>query len=424
VTIEEIKTVCFVGGGTMGCFNALLAGIAGYEALVWDHSPETLGGLPERLKEFGDFLVQKALINSDQLAAGLPRIHPVDNPQQASARADLLSESVFERLDLKRQVHEHFDRLCPAHTIMTTNTSNLLLSRIESAVSRGDRFAALHSHLGSGLFDIVGGPRTSKKTIDILTRYVRSLGGIPLILRKERPGYLYNAMFGPILGRALMLLIEGRANLQDIDRAWMTGRNTEAGPFAMMDFIGLNVILDSSTENLSDPTRAEHARKVIQLLSPMVERGELGVKTGKGFYTYPDPAFAQPDFRAGKAFREPLYDALFSGLAVTALLLVIDEYATAHDVDRAWMAAQHDEMGPLGMLDQRGLDVFAAQLEDPDILGPVLPEDKLRIQAFLGTYLDRGHLGAKSGRGFYDYPEAAYKNPGFLYREPAEGRPA
>jgi enoyl-CoA hydratase/3-hydroxyacyl-CoA dehydrogenase len=415
VTLEEIKTVCFVGGGTMGCFNALLAGIAGYEALVWDHSPETLERLSERLREFGDLLVQKGLLNSDELAAGLTRIHPIDDPQQASARADLLSESVFERLDLKRQVHERFDRLCPAHTIMTTNTSGLLLSRIESAVSRGDRFAALHSHLGSSLFDIVGGPRTSMKTIDILTRYVRSLGGIPLILRKERPGYLYNAMFGPILGRALMLLIEGRADLQDIDRAWMTGRNTEAGPFAMMDFIGLNVILDGSTENLSDPTKSEGARWVVQFLRPMVERGDLGMKTGKGFYTYPDPAFAQPDFLAGKAFRGPLYDALFSGLAVNALLLVIDEYATVHDVDRAWMAAQHDEMGPLGMLDHKGLDVFAATLDDPDILGPVPPEDKQRIRAFLGTYLDQGHLGVKSGRGFYVYPEAAYKAPWFLY---------
>ena len=399
----------------MGCFNALLAGIAGYEALVWDQAPATLAGLPERLREFGDYFLQKGLFSADGLAGGLSRIHPVDDAQQASARADLLSESVFERLDLKRQVHERFDGLCPAHTIMTTNTSGLPVSLIEDAVGRGDRFAALHSHLGSGLFDIAGGPRTSQKTIDTLYRYVRSLGGIPLVLRKERPGYLYNAMFGPILGRALSLLIEGRADVPDIDRAWMTGKSAEAGPFAMMDFIGLNVVLDSSTEHLSDPARAEQARKVIQLLSPMAARGELGVKTGKGFYTYPDPAFAQPGFLTGKAFREPLYDALVSGLVVTALLLVIDGYATVHDVDRAWMAAQHDEVGPLGMLDRKGLDVFAAQLEDPDILGPVPPEDKQRIQAFLGTYLDQGHLGVKSGRGFYTYPDPAYNAPGFLF---------
>ena len=415
MTIAEIKTVYFVGGGTMGCFNALLAGVAGYRALVWDHSPETLGSLPGRLKEFGDLLVPRGLFTADQLAAGLSRIHPVDDPEQASAQADLLSESVFERLDLKRQVHARFDRLCPAHTIMTTNTSSLLVSRIESAVRRGDRFAALHGHLGSVLYDIVGGPCTSGQTIDILARYVRSLGGIPLILRKERPGYLYNAMFGPILGQALMLLIEGRAELEDIDRAWMIGRNAEAGPFAMMDFIGLNVILDSATENLSDPVKREVASKIVQLLQPMAERGDLGAKTGKGFYTYPDPAFAAPVFLAGKEFREPLYDALFSSLVVNALLLVIDEYATVHDVDRAWMAAQHADMGPLGMLDLKGLDTFAAILDRPDIRGSFPPEDKERVQSFLRTFIDRGHLGVKSGRGIHVYPDAAYKAAGFLY---------
>lgn len=415
MTINEIKTVCFVGGGTMGCFNALLAGIAGYEALIWDHSPETMGRLPDRLWEFGFWFAQKGLFPADHLTAGISRIHPVDDPQQASARADLLSESVFERLDLKRQVHEKFDRLCPAHTIMTTNTSNLLVSRIETAVQRGDRFAALHGHLGAVLYDIVGGPRTSEQTIDILTRYVYSLGGLPMILRKERPGYIFNAMFGPILARALMLLIEGRADMQDIDRAWMMGRNAEAGPFAIMDAVGLNVILDDATEKLSDPVKSEGARGIVQFLQPMAARGDLGIKTGKGFYTYPDPAFADPGFLVGKEFPETLYDALFSSLVFNALLLVIDEYATVHDVDRAWMAATHTDMGPLGMLDFKGLDVFATLLDRPDIMGPYSPGDKERVQAFLRTYLDQGHLGVQSGRGIYVYPEPAYKTTGFLF---------
>lgn len=346
MTINEIKTVCFVGGGTMGCFNALLAGVAGYQARVWDHSPEVMEHLRDRLKEFGDWFVERGLFPADQLAAGLSRIHPIDDPQEACAGADLLSESVFERLDLKRHVHERFDRLCPAYTIMTTNTSSLLVSRIESAVRRGDRFAALHGHLGALLYDIVGGGRTSRQTIDILIRYVRSLGGIPLVLRKERPGYLFNAMFSPILGQAFVLLINGRASIQDIDRAWMIGRKADAGLFAIMDAIGLNVILDGTMENLSDPVKAEAAGKIVQLLQPMADRGELGVKSGRGFYTYPDPVFADPGFPAGKEFREPVYDALYCALAVNALLLVIDEYATVHDVDRAWMAAQHTDMGP------------------------------------------------------------------------------
>jgi enoyl-CoA hydratase / 3-hydroxyacyl-CoA dehydrogenase len=414
VTIAEIKTVCFVGAGTMGCFNSLLACVAGYEAVVWDSSEEALARMPARQMEMAAYLTDKGFFAPGGIAEGLSRIRLVRDPGQAAAIADLLSESVFERQDLKRQVHERFDALCPPRTIMTTNTSSFSVSAIESAVGRGDRFAALHSHLGSGLFDIVGGMRTSRETIDILTRYVRSLGGIPLILRKERPGYLYNTMFGPILGRALALLVEGRANLQDIDRAWMTGRNAEAGPFAMMDAVGLNVVLDGATENLSDPAKAEGSRKIVELIGPMVERGDMGVKAGRGFYAYPDPEFAKTDFLAGKAFQESLYEALFSSLAVNALLLVIDEYATVHDVDRAWMAAQHAALGPLGMLDLKGLDIFAALLSDPDITGPLPPADKERIQGFLGAYLERGHLGVKTGRGFYEYPSPAFEKQGFI----------
>ena len=415
MTIKEIKTVGFVGGGTMGCFNSLMAGIAGYEALIWDRSPEVRAGLPARLMELGELLVMRDFLKRVPLSDGLTRIAVVNDPVQVSAGADLLSESVFEQLDLKRQVHEEFDRLCPDRTIMTTNTSGLPLSAIESAVMRGDRFAALHSHLGSVLFDIVRGPRTSAQTVGILTRYVRSLDGVPLVLRKEKPGYLYNSMFGPILGAALMMLIEGGTAMEEIDRAWMTGQGAGIGPFGMMDAIGLNVILDGAMSNLSDPFKAEGSRKTIQLIRPMVERGDLGMKTGRGFYRYPDPAFAQPGFFAGCVFPEALYDTLLTALAVNALLLVLDGYATVHDVDRAWMIAQHAEMGPLAMLDAKGLDGFADFFNTLPIINLPVQEDRQRIRDFLHSYIDQGCLGVKSGRGFYCYPDPAYKRAGFLF---------
>ncbi|MBP1714514.1 MAG: 3-hydroxyacyl-CoA dehydrogenase (NAD-binding), partial [Deltaproteobacteria bacterium] len=192
--IEEITTVCFVGAGTMGCYNSLLAGMAGYEALVWDVSAEALDQVPARLRELGARLVEADLFSQSEIDQGMARVSAVSEPKQAAAKADLLSESVFERLDLKRRVHKQFDDLCPPRTIMTTNTSGLPVSEIESAVARGDRFAALHFHLLSRLVDVMGGPRTAPETIDILKRYVRSLGGIPLQMKKEKPGYLFNSV--------------------------------------------------------------------------------------------------------------------------------------------------------------------------------------------------------------------------------------
>lgn len=413
MTIGEIKTVCFVGAGTMGCFNSLVAGLAGYEALVWDQSSEALDQMPHRLDEMGARLVERGYFTQAQMDEGLPRIHQDSDPVKVAARADLLSESVFEKLDLKRKVHRQFEDLCPSHTILTTNTSSLLVSRIEEAVSCGERFAALHAHLFSGLFDIVGGPRTSPETIEILTRYVRSLGGLPIVLRKERPGYLYNTMFGSTLRTAMMLVIEGRARMEDVDRAWMSGFNALAGPFGMMDYIGLNVILDGATENLMNAEKAEDSQKIIELVHPLVDRGDLGAKTGKGFYNYPDPVFSLPGFVSERAPRDHLVDDFLVVLGTTALLLVIEEYATFPEVDLAWMVAKHADLGPFAMIDKKGLDLFTALLET----GPgrlVQPMNKQKILAFLDPYLKRGDWGAKTGRGFYSYPDPAFSRPEFL----------
>jgi enoyl-CoA hydratase/3-hydroxyacyl-CoA dehydrogenase len=396
--IREIKAVCFVGAGTMGCFNSLVAGLSGYKAFVWDSSAEALTRVPQRLQEMGAYMVGLGLRTPVQIDEALSRIYPLADPKAAVAEADLLSESVFERLELKRQVHQQFDDLCPPHTIMTTNTSTLLVSRIEDAVRRGDRFAALHAHLLSDLYDIVGGPRTSPETIAILFRYVRSLGGIPIVLRRERPGYLYNALFGSILRTAMMLVIEGRARMEDVDRAWMIGFNDPAGPFGMMDFVGLNVVFDGASENALDPETAGDSQKIVQFVRPYIERGELGVKTGKGFYSYPDPVFLHPDFRFQGEPADSIREALFLALTTTALLLVIDDYATFQEVDRAWMAAQKEEAGPFALIDQKGIEVFAGLLERREAKNPTEETSKQKIQNFLGPYLKRGDLGIKKGQ--------------------------
>jgi len=414
MTIEEIKTVCFVGAGTMGCFNSLVAALAGYDAVVWDASTDALQQAPQRLREMGDYFVILGHSTPAQIDEALSRLRFINDPQEAAAHADLLSESVFEQLELKRQVHQQFERLCPPHTIMTTNTSMLLVSGIESAVKRGERFAALHAHLFSELFDIVGGPRTAPATIDTLVRYVRSLGGIPIVLRRERPGYLYNALLGALLYRAMLLVIDGQAGLQDVDRAWMQGFNAEAGPFGMMDAVGLNIIFDSAAENASDPVKAEASRKIVRFVQPFMERGELGVKAGKGFYTYPDPAFARQDFMAGGGPLDHLIDILFLTITANALLPVIDGDASHQDVDRAWMAALHMELGPFGMIDRKGIDAFLYLLENRGQGALFVPEEMQKIQSFLRPYFVQGDLGVKTGRGFYTYPDPAFAQPGFL----------
>jgi enoyl-CoA hydratase/3-hydroxyacyl-CoA dehydrogenase len=424
VPIDGIKRVCFVGAGTMGCYNSLISSMAGYEVVLYDISEEVLERVQERHREWGAFLIEQGTmgVNQEKLEAGISRISLTSDPKEAARDSDLLSESVFERLELKRQVHRQFDALLSPHAIMTTNTSTLPLSDIESAVHRGEKFAAMHFHQSSPLVDIVAGPRTSTETIDSVKRFVKSQGQTYILLKKERAGYLHNAMYSSLLGTAMILVVVGGADFQDVDRAWMLNQNSEVGPFGMMDFVGLNIIMDAieGTIERSDEMM-EGARLLSDLLRPYRERGDLGVKTGRGFYTYPEPAFQKPDFITGREENRELSRALLNSVISTALTLVIEGYADIEDVDRSWILTHNPEIGPFGMMDNKGLDIVSQELEEQAkmielLMGgsEILTQTTEMTADFLRPYIERGELGVKTGKGFYTYPDPVYKKSGFL----------
>jgi len=183
--IDEVRKVCVVGAGRMGSGISLQCAVAGYETAVFDISDEALQQAPARHRGIAERLVALGSLGQSEVDAGLARITFTKDAGQAAENADLLSESVPEVLELKRRVHAQFDQLCPSHTIMTTNTSSLLVSEIEGSVRRGDRFAALHFHGFRTVVDIMRGPRTSAKTVEVLRRFARSLQGETKIAQQQ-----------------------------------------------------------------------------------------------------------------------------------------------------------------------------------------------------------------------------------------------
>lgn len=410
--IDEIKSVCFVGAGTMGCFNSLVAAVYGYEVVIYDVSKESLDKVPERQGEIAAFLVSSGYCTTDDITDAAKRITLEADLPKATASADLVSESVPERLELKREIHRELDRLCPPRTILTTNTSALLVSAIEDAVARGDRFAALHSHLGAPLYDIVGGPRTSAATTDVLRRYVSSIGGIALVLKREHKGYVFNAMIGPVLTTAMILVIEGTFTVEEVDRAWMLEHHAPMGPFGMMDLFGLDVVLDSWRQRHGDPDGGAVKARIIEFLAARVQRGQLGMKSGCGYYSYPNPVYARPDFCSADGDLAAAQRALDSALLQHAVLLASLGVAEPEDIDRAWMAATRLDIGPFGLLDRIGVDTFVARAAaQPSLLSGA---DAQKVRACLADRMERGELGEKSGKGFYDYPHPLFRQAGFL----------
>jgi len=412
--IKEIKKVCFVGAGTMGCYNSLLASMAGYDAVVYDISEEALKGVAKAQEQMGGFLTAMGTFDKEDVLAGRKRIHLETNPEEAVKNADLLSESVFEKLDVKRQIHRQFDELCPPGTILTTNTSTFMASEIEDAVRRGDRFAAMHFHLGSTLVDVVAGPRTSATTMDIVTRFVSSMGCVPFALARENRGYVFNNLITGVNCAATGLVAAYHEHFEDIDRAWVTLHKAFIGPFALMDLIGLNVYYELVLDILQHEGEDASFQLIIDLLQPYIDRGELGMRTGKGFYSYPEPSYGEAQFLTETQPRNDIYKVLMNGIIIRAVQLAAQGIAEVTDIDKVWMITMSLGSGPFGWLDQKGLNVFLREIEAEtrDVLFPKYDRDLVR--QYLEPYIKKGQTGAGSGNGFYTYPDPAYEAADFL----------
>ena len=385
-----IKNVCFVGAGTMGSYNALVAALAGYRVTVFDTTEENLKQLPIRQQEFADIFIANGIYNQTLLQQAIESVICTTDLATAVAQADLVSESVFEQLDIKRNVHQQLDQACPAHTILTTNSSALMVSDIEDAVLRGDKFAALHTHLLSPLVDIVAGPRTSPDIIEVLQGYVQSTGAVPLVLKKENSGYVLNTMISKLLSTALLMVADKQVTFETLDRIWMQKAQAKMGPFGMIDMFGLDV----THYGLQIEEPNGRMKKVKEKLTPFIkaflDQGLLGVKTGQGFYQYPNPTFEQQSFLTNPIADEDLFicQRLEHAVIIAAILLAENGIVDQADVDKAWMVGMMLPKGPFTLLEElalqeQGIENLMQALNDFIKFGSILPSDAEQIKCFL-----------------------------------------
>ena len=304
MNIDNFRRVLVVGAGTMGQQIALQCAMHGYDVRLYDVDAEALPVAMDWIERYATRLTEENRLTQEQADLALARITPQADPEEAASEADVLSESVPEDPKLKGRVFAQFNRSCPARTIFTTNTSSLVPSMFASDTGRPDRFAALHFHPDvwqSNVVDIMPHPGTSSETTDLLVAFAKRIGQIPILLAKEHHGYVFNSLLGALHGAAIELAVNGVAAVEDIDRAWMGIMGTPVGPFGIIDHIGLQTlwsITDYWARKLPlDRTRRRHA----DFLKRYLDEGRLGVKSGRGFYTYPNPAYAQPGFVSGEA---------------------------------------------------------------------------------------------------------------------------
>lgn len=300
MNINDVKRVVLLGAGTMGQQISVPCSLAGYDVVIYDINEDSLKKAVERIQRLFGWFVRSKKCTQEQADAAIKRISITTDPDFTAKDADIIIESIPEKLDLKVKVFSQFNQLCPERTIFTTNTSTFLPSMIAEATGRPDKFLALHFHdvKVTNVVDIMPHPGTSKEAILLVKDFALKTGQLPIMMEKEHSGYVFNYMLGALLTAALSLKTKNVASIEDIDRAWMGVTHMLAGPFALMDGIGLDTML-SVTEYLAEINNDKYLRKHAQFLRGYVEKGRLGRKTKQGFYEYPQPAFTQPEFLKG-----------------------------------------------------------------------------------------------------------------------------
>lgn len=294
------KGISVIGLGTLGTQIAIQAAYYGCEVKGYDQDPEVFQKTIQKVKGMMKLLGKGPTMPAEDWEKSASRVKMVRDLSDALKETDLVIEAVPENLELKRKVWAQLDSLAPKGALLATNSSSIPVSRIESVTQRPEKCLNIHFYqpaIGMNIVDIMGGTKTAPEAIEAAKQFVRSISCIPLGVRKEILGFCFNSVWRAIKKQTLYMWGNGFVDFRDIDRAWMVFAGMKQGPFGLMDLVGLDVVYDiemSYYDESKDPRDIPP-----KALKDMIDRKDLGVKTGKGFYTYPNPEYTRPEFMKG-----------------------------------------------------------------------------------------------------------------------------
>lgn len=297
---RPFNEISIVGSGFMGAQISLICAMHGYNVKLINHTASGLERAAQSNLKILDSFIDAGEINSDEKKVILNHIQSTTSMSEGLAKADLVIEAVPEEEQLKRSLFKQIDMATSDHTIIATNSSSISVSKLEDATKRPDKVLNMHFYppvWQRKMSELMKGSTTSDETLGAAISFIQSLSLTPLVVRKESTGFIFNRVWRAIKKECLHLVDDGIASADDVDRAWIIAIGMPIGPFGLMDMVGLDVVRD--IEEIYYKETNDPSDKPPKLLIEKVERGELGIKTGKGFYQYPDPAYKQPEWLLG-----------------------------------------------------------------------------------------------------------------------------
>ncbi|MGB4548384.1 MAG: 3-hydroxyacyl-CoA dehydrogenase NAD-binding domain-containing protein [Syntrophales bacterium] len=294
---KPFEIVAVVGTGLLGTQIAMLSAHAGYKVNVYDTRENAFNETYDKL--FADLKARgvSPFIPWDQWTQCKGGIKFTTEIGKALKDVDLVVEAITEDVEIKRKVFKLMGENAPAKTIFATNSSSLPVSRMEDSSGRPERCINTHFYLplqGMNMVDLMAGTKTLPEVMKKGDAWIRSLGCVPLRVKKEILGFCFNSVWRAIKKQTLYMWGNDFVDFRDIDRAWQIFTKMKVGPFGLMDTVGLDTVYNIEMVYYNDSKDPKD--KPPDALMEKIKKNELGVKTGKGFYTYPNPEFLREDF--------------------------------------------------------------------------------------------------------------------------------
>jgi len=281
-----MKNISVIGCGTMGNGIAHVFALAGFNVQLIDINEAALQKALLKIASNLDRQVGKQLITEDQKNQAIANINSSTELSKGVSNADLVIEAATENVGIKLQIFKDIDAAAPAHCILSSNTSSISITKIAAVTSRPDKVIGMHFMNPvpvMKLVEIINGYKTSKEVTETIMNLSKTIGKVPTLVN-DYPGFVANRILMPMINEAIITLNEGVAGVEEIDTVMKLGMAHPMGPLQLADFIGLDVclaIMNVLNDGLGNPKYAASP-----LLINMVTAGDLGVKSGRGFYDY------------------------------------------------------------------------------------------------------------------------------------------
>lgn len=281
-----IRIVSVIGAGTMGNGIAHVFAQSGFTVHLIDVNKTQLEKAVQTISRNIDRQVAKGTVTEEQKKTSLQNILTFNDVKDGVQNADLVVEAATENTELKLKIFKQLDESAPTHAILATNTSSISITKIAASTRRPDNVIGMHFMNPvpvMKLVEVINGYATDKKITEIIVSLSKQLNKIPCVVN-DYPGFIANRILMPMINEAIYSLYEGVAGIEEIDAIMKLGMAHPMGPLQLADFIGLDVchsIMHVLYEGLGNQKYAP-----CPLLTNMVTAGNLGIKTGEGFYQY------------------------------------------------------------------------------------------------------------------------------------------